>query len=91
MDWVAVEKSGFPERFPARIDVVTIDGRSLSATAETVRGAPGRPIPREEIVAKFSRNADRQLPGERAEAILDAVMGPGAAPDLARLSAVLSA
>jgi 2-methylcitrate dehydratase PrpD len=89
MEWVAVQGSGFPRAFPARIDIVTRDGTTRSASVETVRGAPGRPITREEVLAKFHRNAARRLSKPDAEALCRAVIGAGDAPDLVRLSAAL--
>jgi 2-methylcitrate dehydratase PrpD len=89
MEWVAVEGSGFPATFPARIDVVTTQGKTLSASVQTVRGAPGRPIARDEVLAKFHRNAARRLSPGRIEALCAAMIGAGAAPDLAGLGAAL--
>lgn len=89
MQWSGVENSGFPVRFPARIDVETEDGRFLTSSIETVRGAPGRAVSRDDVIAKFSANARRRLSQARLAAVIDAVAGDGAAPDIGRLVGAL--
>ncbi len=89
MRWIGVEDSGFPVRFPAHIDVETEDGRFLASSVETVRGAPGRAVSREEVIAKFRANAGRRLPEPRLAAVIDAVAGDRDAPDLGALVGAL--
>lgn len=50
------DDSGFPARYPARIDARTTDGRVLTATVRDVLGGAGRPVPEEAIRAKADRN-----------------------------------
>ena len=89
MDWAPWHGSGFPARFPARLDARLRDGRTLSAEVETVRGGGQRPVDEAEVMAKFRRNAERRLSGGRADAVAAAIMGPDTAPDLRALRAAL--
>ncbi|CAN5433611.1 MmgE/PrpD family protein [soil metagenome] len=56
MRYVAWPDSGFPERFPARLEVLTTDGRRLTRQVDDVRGAPGHPISTAEVIAKADDN-----------------------------------
>lgn len=63
--WRAWPKSGFPQRFGARVRIQMRDGRIFEETVPQVRGSPERPFTRDEIDAKFAANAALRL-GERA-------------------------
>ncbi|XDB00342.1 MmgE/PrpD family protein (plasmid) [Sulfitobacter sp. LCG007] len=78
-------ESGFPARFPARIETRTTDGRRLDVSVETVRGAPGREIGEDAVLAKVRANLSRRHSDDAATRIIAALLD-GAAPDLAALS-----
>ena len=83
MEHVAWPDSGFPARFPARLEVETLDGRTLHAEVDDVRGGPSRPCSRDEVVAKALANLTGA--GLTAEAAADVVaeMLDAEVPDLA--------
>lgn len=85
IEMAPVTGSGFPARFPARIDATLTDGTRRSAQVDTVRGAPGRPITEAEVLAKLRANAARRLPADRTEALIAA----GQTLDLPALVAAL--
>lgn len=69
------EGSGFPARFPARIEAMMMDGRTVTGDIPTVLGTPERPVDPAQIIDKFRRNAARSLPADRAQALIDGFMG----------------
>jgi 2-methylcitrate dehydratase PrpD len=48
--------SGYPARFPARIEVELRDGTTMRAAVDDVRGGPGRPIGEAAVLAKARQN-----------------------------------
>ena len=85
MTMIPVEGSGFPARFPARIEVTLTDGAKLDVSVETVRGAPGRAIAEDEVLAKFRANAGRRFGSEHVDKLISA----GLAMDVAALAQCL--
>ena len=90
MDLAPWQGSGFPARFPARIEVRTTDGATRDLTVDTVRGAPGREIGADEVLRKVRANLSRRHAAAGAEAIISALLD-GPVPDLPGLSAALRA
>lgn len=87
INWVPMADHGFPARFAARLDVVTKDGRAMTAEVQNVRGAPDRPIGAAEVQAKFRANAARALSAQRvaeAEVAILSLEVPGALSELRR-------
>lgn len=85
--WVPMADHGFPSRFAARLDVVTKDGRTLTAEVQNVRGAPDRPIGAAEVQAKFRANAALALSAQavaEAEAAILSLETPGSLTQLRR-------
>ncbi len=76
--------SGFPTRFPARIEVTTTEGHRLAQDIETVLGAPERPVALARITDKFRRNTARSLPTDRTEVLITTFLDPNG-PDLSLL------
>jgi 2-methylcitrate dehydratase PrpD len=61
------------------------DGRKFTRTVEKVRGSPGNPMTRDELVGKYRSCASRVLKGERLErsiVILETLDRVPAAKDL---------
>lgn len=50
------DDSGFPARYPARIEVHTVDGRTLTAAVDDVLGGPHRPVPEATVLRKAEAN-----------------------------------
>jgi hypothetical protein len=78
----------YPRTFPGWVRVRLADGRTLEAREESQRGGPDRPIPPDEMIAKFRDNAGRLLPPSRVAALEDAVLGMERARDLRPLLAL---
>ncbi|WP_299756387.1 MmgE/PrpD family protein [uncultured Boseongicola sp.] len=90
MTWTPMRDHGFPERFAARIELETGQGR-ISAEVTQVRGAPDRPVETADVRDKFAANAGlRYSPEEVAELALE-ILEIGSAADTGRLSNLLCA
>jgi len=75
VDYEIDPASDFPRHYSGEVVVHTRDGRRLSHREAINRGAPDRPLGNSEIVAKFHDNARRAISRERAERVVDAVLG----------------
>jgi 2-methylcitrate dehydratase PrpD len=63
----------------AELRVHTADGRTLGTSTAAQRGSPGRPLTRDEIVAKFAANASACLDEAATRRLLDEIRAlPGA-------------
>lgn len=69
----------YPRQFVGRVRVTLTDGRVLEASQDHPRGGPDFPLGRDELVAKFRRNAARAVAPATADRILAEVeaLGPG--------------
>lgn len=88
--WTPQDGTGFPRRFPGRIEVRMESGRRRAAHVADVHGGPDRPLPPVEIRAKFRKNAARRLRPEAVSAVEAAVDRLDAAPDLTELCRALT-
>lgn len=75
VECVSDPDADFPRYFGGRVAVELMDGRILRHHEPINRGAEGRPISNAEIVTKFFENATRAVSQERAQKILDRVLG----------------
>ena len=71
-----------PHRFPARVRLLTTDGRAFSQDMPAQRGGPGNPMTDAELRAKYTANASGTLGHDRAALLLEALEGVWDAPDL---------
>jgi len=80
-------EADFPRYFGGEVIVELTDGRVLRHSEPVNRGAAGRPISNDDIVAKFHDNAARAVNRAHADHILNAVLGieQGSARELAQL------
>ena len=85
----AMEQSAFPDRFPARVQVKTHDGRVFDEQVHDVHGSPGHPFTRDEVLAKFRDNAQRTLTAEATSDVIAAVDALQESANLAKLSRAL--
>jgi 2-methylcitrate dehydratase PrpD len=79
-----------PENFPARAEVTTCDGRRYSCAVPAQRGGPGNPASADDHRAKFLANAAPSLGRDRAGELAGALEDIWAAPDLSRLTGLLT-
>jgi 2-methylcitrate dehydratase PrpD len=56
--WEPWSDSGYPERFPAEIEITLRDGSTESITVADVNGNRTRPWDTEQVVGKFTKNAE---------------------------------
>lgn len=87
--WQPMQDHAFPARFEALVEARTRDGATLRQRVDNVRGAPDRPIPEAEVLAKFRANAGRALGADRAGALLRALMALDEAESPAPLATAL--
>lgn len=76
-----------------RLSPVTIlmkDGRRFSRTVEKVRGSPGNPLTRDELVEKYRGCAGRVLQGERLERSVAALEGLEQLPHVSGLMDIVT-
>ncbi len=72
----------YPHQFPAVIEVVTRDGRTLVEKVLVTRGGPQNPLTDAELATKFRDNVEGHLDDRQASAVVSAVAGlPAAGPD----------
>lgn len=79
-----------PERFPARVTLLTRDGRRLERLVAAQRGGPGNPMSPDEHRAKFLANATPAVGAETAQRLLEEIAALWEAPDLTRLVSLLA-
>ncbi len=81
----------YPARWPAWVEVRTLDGRALRAEVEYATGEPENPVPRDALVAKFVELAadvlcaaipDGQQRGAAARAVAERILGIAEAHDV---------
>ncbi|WP_353236085.1 MmgE/PrpD family protein [Diaphorobacter ruginosibacter] len=83
-------EADFPRYYGGEVIVELQDGRTLRHAEPVNRGAPGRPIGNQDIVAKFYENATRAVDRAHADNVLNAVLGieDASAAELSRLLGV---
>ncbi|MGD9040939.1 MAG: MmgE/PrpD family protein [Desulfobacteraceae bacterium] len=65
----------YPAKWPARVEIITRDGKSLRGSSDYPKGDPENPLEERDVIEKF-RDLTRGLLSEsRAEAIVERVMG----------------
>lgn len=67
------------------VTITLRDGRSFTRSVEKVRGSPGNPMTRDELVGKYRRCAERILPTEKLERSIVALETLDVLPTLADL------
>ena len=84
------EQAGF-DKMTSILKVHMKDGRLLTGRAQFARGSPANPMSYDEVADKFRGCADyAKWPRQKAEAVIEFVKTMENAPDLGRLSAMLS-
>lgn len=84
--WEPWIDSGYPERFPAEVKITLRDGSSESIVVADVNGNRTRPWGIEQVVSKFTKNAERGgLSDQNRDRILNAFLET-ANPDIGELS-----
>ena len=73
--WEPWTDSGYPERFPAEIEITLRDGSRETITVADVNGNRTRPWDSEQVVAKFTKNAELAgLSEQKRDRILEAFL-----------------
>ncbi|REK73287.1 MmgE/PrpD family protein [Aeromicrobium endophyticum] len=85
------DDSGFPARFPARLRVTLMGGRTIDASVDDVLGGAGRPVPARDVLAKARANLTAAgLGAEQVDQVVaELIDAPD--PDLRRLAGALGA
>lgn len=84
------ETSRFPRYYSGELVIETMDGRVLRHREEFNRGSDGNPFSAADVERKFTDNARRRISVDRAQRILDLVMGLDAASDVMALTEALN-
>jgi len=74
-----------PVKWGARVEVVTVTGKSYSARADFPRGDPENPLDDQELIAKFCRLAGYSRSEEKVETLLQAALHLEDLQDIANL------
>lgn len=87
----AAEAAGF-DKMTSIIKIHMKDGKTYSGRAEFAKGSPANPMSYEETADKFRGCAEfAKWPAEKAEAVITFVKSVETAPDVSRLTALLTA
>ncbi len=79
----------YPRRFTGHVRVELVDGRVFEETQDAPRGGPERPLPLEELRAKFRANALRALPAAQVDLLLERLSAIEGVEDVAPVAARL--
>lgn len=79
----------FPRYYGGELVIETMDGRMLRHREVMNRGSDGNPLSAADVERKFMDNARRQISADRAQRILDLVMGLDSASDVMALTEAL--
>ena len=79
----------YPRRFTGHVRVELVDGRVFEETQDAPRGGPERPLPLEELRAKFRANALRALPAAQVDLLLERLSAIEGVEDVAPVVARL--
>jgi aconitate decarboxylase len=85
-----IEARGPAFRHAARIEVRTIDGRSLRREVWHRRGSPENPVSRQEVEEKFAANVDGLLAAGAAERLKSLAATLDVLPDVTEIVAIMA-
>lgn len=86
--WCSGDPAMLPEGFPARVAVVTTDGRRFEHHERAQRGGPGHPFSASDHRRKFHANAAPSLGEEGAARLADALENAWEVDGVSRLAAL---
>ena len=89
MSYRPMADSQFPKRYPARIRIETHTQAVYEQVVTDVRGSPGRPFTRADVIAKFESNASRTLTPNGVSDVISCIDELDGARDLVDLSRAL--
>ncbi|WP_407691077.1 MmgE/PrpD family protein [Rubrobacter marinus] len=75
VDYEVDPEAGFPDHFSGEVVIALRDGRTISWREQVNRGAPDRPLGRDEIREKFDLNASVKLSKEQAALVAGRIEG----------------
>ena len=89
MHYEETSETLYPRYFSGTVAIRTKDGRELKHYQKYNLGSDGNPIAADNVIEKFWSNATRAVSRERAQRVLDAVLGLDKAEDLRTLGDAL--
>ncbi len=75
----------YPDKFPARVTITLMNGRTFTALRNFPKGDPQEPLTRAEIESKFLANVEARLTSAQAARVIDIVGGLAEHRDLSPL------
>jgi 2-methylcitrate dehydratase PrpD len=75
----------YPVKWPARVQIMTRDGKTLNGSSDYPKGDPENPLGEREIIEKFRELTQGLLSDSSAEAIVERVMGLEDMDDVTKL------
>jgi 2-methylcitrate dehydratase PrpD len=78
--------AGFPEDWPAVVEIETTDGRALTERIEFALGEPENPVSRDGLISKFMDLTSELLGGDCALALADRILNLEKEPDVRRVA-----
>ncbi len=67
--------SQYPVKWPARVEIITRDGKRLKGSSDYPKGDPENPLGERDVIEKFKDLTKGLLSDPSAEAIVERVMG----------------
>ena len=75
----------YPRRWPARVEIITCDGKSLKGSSDYPKGDPENPLTEEELFQKFKDLTEGLLSASTADGIVERVMNLEDVADVTKL------
>jgi 2-methylcitrate dehydratase PrpD len=75
----------YPAKWPARVEIITRDGKSRKGSSDYPKGDPENPLEERDVIEKFRDLTKGLLSDSRAEAIVERVMGLEDMEDVSKL------
>lgn len=80
--WEPWDDSGFPERFPAAVEVVTGDAGRRHVEVADVFGSAARPAALPDVIGKFENNVSAEFDAAAASRLIDTTLNLSSCGDL---------
>jgi 2-methylcitrate dehydratase PrpD len=79
----------YPAVWPARVEVILADGRTLKAATQYAKGDPRNPLSLDEVIAKHRSIVAGVVDDSTDDAILDFILRLERKPDFSELTRIL--
>jgi len=77
--------NSYPAKWPARVEIITSDGRTLKGASDYPKGDPENPLSEEELFQKFKSLTDGLISNTASEAIIERVMNMESISDVGEI------